>query len=775
MSSDTTPRFPDRPWSEAPAPAAAEPTEAERGVIALSGATISKLAAVVFFATAIGIGVVAQDRLAYSLSIHHERDGLMLWGVALLAFLSGLLMARGLIAGAMSAIVENAATQRALSVSTEAVIFTAVLATGIFFRFWRVNPRLPPWDDAIPRGLNHDAAFIGLYGIKIHQHPGYTWLFHWMKDPYVTEGFSGENIFHYLVATSQYIFGNTEFAIQFAALFAGVATLVAFYLLIRRLFDARLALIGTFLLGASGWHYTLSKVGWPAILVPLFMCLIFYFLVKAMQENRSRDFVLAGICLGLGLDTYNGGRIFPFMVGAYLLYELVRTPSLIRTHRRQLGLFALAAVISFAPLGIWALQHPDDYTARAGTLWIGDQIREAGSLEPLWTNIKNALLMFNFRANGDDFFVNEPLLDMPVSVFFVFGLVYSVFRFRQRGHFLMLMLLLGTLAVGVASKPNGNRNIAAVIPTTAFAAIFLFECWNWLSAAYARQREVFTLALLGALMFTGWVSYDNYLGPSLSSVHFARQDDQWGFYPEATRVGHYMHGLAKKNYVIHAAAGNWPRDALTYLSYPGHGNPLTWVYTYTVYPSELLSVPPEVNRGTAYIVENTPDNAQVIALLQQQYPKAETDNIYYPDGTDGIIAYGIRVPPGEEPAPGLVVIPGAAERDAERTSDLQQLVTALAAYRAGAGAYPETSNNIQTACVYQNLDKLCGALNTVDLEVFLDPRHEGTTYGYWYRSAGTSFTLFAIYEGGVPANATCSDEEKKLIRKPGLACVHGGG
>ena len=36
-------------------------------------------------------------------------------------------------------------------------------------------------------------------------------------------------------------------------------------------------------------------------------------------------------------------------------------------------------------------------------------------------NIKAAFLLFNYRANGDDFFVREPLLDLPLAVFFPLG------------------------------------------------------------------------------------------------------------------------------------------------------------------------------------------------------------------------------------------------------------------------------------------------------------------------------------------------------------------
>ena len=743
----------------------------ERGrgdeLITINTAALRKLLVVALMAAAIGLGVVGQDQLAYD---REEFSGLVYWGVALAFFVAGLWLARGLVAETVSATAENPARERTLALSTEVVLLSCVLAVGIFFRFFRIAD--------IPPGLNHDAGWFGLYSIRIHQDPAYSWFWTWLRDPYVAccGAVGNETMFLYVIAFFQVLLGPIQFAIELAAITVGLATLVAFYFLVRRLFDVRLALIATFLLAVSGWHITFSKVGWTAILVPLFVCLTFYFLVKAIQERRMRDFFLAGIFLGLSLDTYSLARILPFIAGAYIIYEIARSPALLRTHYLHLGLFGVAAVIGFSPLGWYALNHWDVYTSRANDLWIGDQIEAAGSLEPLWINIKNALLMFNFRGNGDDFFVQEPLLDMPMSVFFTLGLVYSLLRVRQRGYFLMTILLFLTLVVGVASKPNGNRNIAAVLPVTAFAAIFLFEAWRWLSDAYPRYRDVVTVGLVAVLLYVGWTSFDSYLGPEAGPLMLNRRD-QWGFYPETTRVGRYMDKIAK-DYEIHAAAGNWPRDALTYLSYQGKGDPFERVYTYTVNATELLSIPPAIDRGTAYIVEASGDNQQVIELLQSRFPAAETDKIYYPDGSDTIIAYAIRVPPGGGALADLdaVPLPRAAEGDAGRRQELQAIVDALAEYRARTGAFPDTGDNIQTACVYLDLDVLCELLPQLggDQDAFIDPRGDATAYGYWYASDGTSFTLLASLEGVVPEEEKCTPEEAALIARYNLACFRSG-
>src|SRR5207302_9444595 len=114
---------------------------------------------------------------------------------------------------------EAAITQpRALASRTEAVLLLTVLAVGIFFRFYKIG--------SIPPGLNHDAAWEGLYAIKITQGIHYS--------PYVAQAWGRETMFFYIVAFFQMFMGPTKFALQFAAISIGIATLGAFYLFVRR-------------------------------------------------------------------------------------------------------------------------------------------------------------------------------------------------------------------------------------------------------------------------------------------------------------------------------------------------------------------------------------------------------------------------------------------------------------------------------------------------------------------------------------------------------------
>ena len=483
-------------------------------------------------------------------------SGLLIWSAAVAAFVFGLWQAR-------------------YNPSTELALFIGIIATGVFLRIFRLGGDV---------GLNHDAAWNGLHAIRIVRDA--------VLSPYVPEAWGRETMFHYIIVLFQVIFGPTQSAIQLASTYVGIATLVVFYFLVRRLFGVTVALVATFLLSVSGWHIVMSNVSWRAVLVPLFMALKFWLLVRAVQGGHIRDFAIAGLLLGLSLYTYEAARMLPIMALAYLAYEAIREPEFLRTRRVHLVLFGLTALVAFAPMGWFALHNWHAFTGRTGYLWVGAQIEEAGSIEPLLTNVRLALGLFQYRANGNDYFVDEPLLDIPVAVLFPLGLVYSITKFRQPGHFLMLLMLALILSVGIASGPNGNRILGATIPTTLFAAVVLVEAWRWLSAAYPRFKDAFTVALVGVLLYAGYVTYDSYLGPNRRELP--------GSYLEATTVGHYMRRIAP-SYDIHALAGNWPEYTLTYLSYQGVGDPFVPRYHYYTDASEFPQAYAARGRGTSFI------------------------------------------------------------------------------------------------------------------------------------------------------------------------------
>ena len=711
-----------------------------------------KLLVVVLASLAFALGVLGQRQFVNEVNV---TGGLLFWAGAISAFLAALWVAHSLLGSAGEQPYE--ASERPLPLRVEAGLFAVVLAIGIFFRFYRIED--------IPPGLNNDAAFNGLFALNI------TPVIDYVAHPFVSIGWGRETLFHQLIAVNQSFLGTTDFAIQLAGITIGIATLAAFYILMRRLFDAQLALVAMFLMGVSGWHVTFSRVGWRSILVPLFAALIFYCLVRAVHERRVLYLVLAGLLLGISQHSYNGAQLLPFIVVAYLAYEVLHSRQLLKTNLSRLGVIAAAALVTFAPLGWYALNNWSLYTSRSRSLWIGEQIENMGSLEPLFTNIKNALLLFNFRANGNDFFVWEPLLDIPVAIFFPLGLILAASRFKQRNYFLLLVTLALTLVVAVLSRPDGNRTLLTVIPVTAFAALFLVEAWRWLRWAFPRYTALMTVVRVAVLLYTAYDTYDSYLGPN--------RREQFGFTPEATRVGRYVDGISG-DYQVIILAGRWPLAPLDYFTYQESGS------VYRMQPvAELPDIRPSPGQSTAFFVEYSWQglitrhqfepalNQEVITGLQEAYPDADIDLIYYPDDSDTGAAYVFLFPEGAPISETPVQLEGAAGRDGQRRDDLLEIRSALEEYESEAGAFPATGGQVQAGCIHDGIDALC-VIEPLLGDKLLDPRGDGQ-HGYWYWSDGSSFTLYAVFEQPLRIEEQClAPGEPAFAGRDDIYCIRGG-
>ena len=510
-------------------------------------------------------------------------------------------------------------------------LFVLLMLVAVFFRLWNL--------DEVPPGLNNDSAQNGLLALRIFQGQPYT--------PYMTGiGAGHESIFLYLMAGLFELVGPTVLAIKLAAAVIGLATVVAFYSFARFLFGAECAFWATFLLATGGWHITFSKVGWRAIMTPLSEVLAFYFLWRGLKSARKLDFVWAGLALALSLNTYEGARVAPVIIGLFVLYKLISERGFLKRNYEGLALLALAFAMGMIPLGAYILNHPSVFMSRSQSVMVTWRIREVGNLSPLWEYLRAALLMFNYRGNGTDFFIDDSLLDLPVSVFFVLGLIYSVINWRKPAHFLLLAWTVLTLAVGVLSAPNGNRCIGAIPPAYAFAGLFLSVCWEQVriiarGALGSRRQWLLAAVAIPVLIVIARGTYRDYIGPTRRSMY--------GFYEDGWAAGK-LTKLYLDDYHVFVSDRYYYARPVQFITWSPGEVPGQPPYS-LLEPTAVLSFN-QFPQGEplAFLLEPTDRNYQILNLLRQKFPSATYARLMDPrrPGRVGLLA--LTVPAGAEVA-----------------------------------------------------------------------------------------------------------------------------
>lgn len=121
----------------------------------------------------------------------------------------------------------------------------------------------------------------------------------------------------------------------------------------------------------------------------------------------------------------------------------------------------------------------------------------------------------------------------------------------------------------------------------------------------------------------------------------------------------------------------------------------------------------------------------------------------------------------EEPAtPTLPELGADAPPDDRRRRDIARLHAALLEFgREHNGSYPSTGDRVQSLCTFRELDAGC-VLESVLKPIPRDPQNEG----YWYRSDGDIFTLYAELE----SEGTCPALPEGFFRNPAnIICITG--
>jgi hypothetical protein len=163
-------------------------------------------------------------------------------------------------------------------------------------------------------------------------------------------------------------------------------------------------------------------------------------------------------------------------------------------------------------------------------------------------------------------------------------------------------------------------------------------------------------------------------------------------------------------------------------------------------------------------------NDDVPALVEQPGSPAPETDTPQPEGPTNTPGPTLSPEPAVSPTPS-VPAPGGDERDATRQQDLLAVQQALEEYQDEEGSYPDTDNNVQSLCVFDDTDQGCQLRDFID-PIPVDPLGEPIPdNGYWYASDGARYTVFAQRESDTVPE--CPEHPDHLARIDSLQCVQG--
>lgn len=364
--------------------------------------------------------------------------------------------------------------------------------------------------DQIPPNIGGDEGSQGLEAVDV--------LTGVKTNMFVTGWLGVPNMSFFYHALWYRLFGVDVVTLRLPWAFVGTLTLLVAYLLIRRLFGARLALISTFFLGAYHYHIHFSRLGSNQIADPLFLALVLYFLTVGLSSRKPLHFALAGVALGASIYFYAGARLTFVFVAVYLVLLALLDRERLRGNWANVGVMGAAAFIVVLPLAQFYWEHPGDFNARLNMVgiiqsgWLTREVQITGrsALSLLGDQFQRAFFGFTYYKDRTVWYgATIPLMDFASAILFMLGLGLATFRWARKGYLALVLWFWMALILGgmlTESPPSSQRLVTLAVPASFFVALALQELadlWGMLQQKSAAWRNGVIAVVLAGLAVIG--------------------------------------------------------------------------------------------------------------------------------------------------------------------------------------------------------------------------------------------------------------------------------
>ncbi len=371
----------------------------------------------------------------------------------------------------------------------------AISVAAFVLRYWQLT--------TLPPGYWFDEAHKSLVALEIARG---------LRTPiYVTDYDGIEAGYFWVLADWFKLFGPSYFGSRALSALLGALTVPIAFWTARTTYRNHphadlIGLTSAGWLSVLLWHVHWSRLGLETISVPLFAVALLGFMTWAWQKKTWWAFALAGVVLGLSQYTNPAARILPLealAVFAIFAAPQIRngdfsrallTEAMTANLGKTLGFglaFLFAALLVYAPLGLFFWQNPQWFFARIAFTSSNARV---GGLPFYFDNALKTLLSFNVRGDlmTRHNIPGRPALDGVASVWMWAGIAAML---RSRAYWRSHLAVVVGLAVNMIpmifsdGAPGFGRTLGLTPMLMMLPALGVAAAVEWAIAIASRRNR----------------------------------------------------------------------------------------------------------------------------------------------------------------------------------------------------------------------------------------------------------------------------------------------
>lgn len=361
----------------------------------------------------------------------------------------------------------------------EASIIVLLLLLAAFLRIKGI--------ETIPPQLHNDEMNTGLAARSFlaQKHEIALFGISWQTQPGL--GF-------YLASLFMSILGDSLWGFRTSSAVYGLICLLLMFGCIRILFGSRVALISLLLAACSPLHIHFSRTGFQQMQALTYSMAALYGFLYGLRAGSLTAYALAGVMLGIALQTYTISLLVPLIMAFVLLFRLFRD----RTRLRQIlitgAVTAVFSALTIAPTIRLIIHDPDAFARRARhTVWVFSEankrhIMSAVGSDDILPVIKHQIswtfqTLFPGQDGSQEFNFHQPLVNYFLLIPSLAGFIILMRKLTTLPSAVMLLWFILTLILGGIITVNtpylprlvGLTFVLPVFPAVAVSTVLELE------------------------------------------------------------------------------------------------------------------------------------------------------------------------------------------------------------------------------------------------------------------------------------------------------------